>query len=243
MLVGMFLLLSSFSMNAMANSSLRIIFPDVPPMAYIEKSEPKGYCVEVVQEIQKQLKAKSKLEMIPWVRALKEGQKDDLVLLICPKKIPERENLFKWVGPLITSSTSLFVRSESNIKVKTIEEAKDLGNIVMPRGFYSYEQLSSLGFKNLDTAEDPKAALKMLLAGRAAMLALDKSQVYALLAMQGKSTGEVREIIELSTANSYFAFSKSCPDKLVSQWQNELDKMKANGKLSKLQKKWFVTVP
>ncbi|UUZ51013.1 hypothetical protein LP420_16260 [Massilia sp. B-10] len=62
------------------------------------------------------------IEILPWKRAWFLAQSRSDTCIYSVSRIPEREKLFKWIGPINTSDWTLFGRSGRDYKLTTIEE-------------------------------------------------------------------------------------------------------------------------
>ncbi|MBC9251565.1 hypothetical protein A9179_14935 [Pseudomonas alcaligenes] len=218
---------------------LRILTTEVPPLAFTRDGQVTGFCVEVVKAIQQRLGERTPIEVMPWTRAYQIGLSAPNVVLVCPKRTAERENLFKWVGPLLESRTSFYARAGSGIRLASLDEAKQASGILIPRTFYSYTYLKGEGFTNLVAAETSLTAMLMLLAGRQPLLAIDEVQVADLLVRAQVDERAVERVLRAAPAISYLSFSRALPDDLVARWQAELERMKGDGSFARLQKEWL----
>lgn len=201
----------SLAWGALAQAEgLRLLTTDVPPQAFIREGRVTGFCVEVVRAIQARLGDETAIELLPWTRAYQIGLESPDVVLICPKRTAEREALFKWVGPLLESRTSFYALRGSGIRLATLEEARQATGVLLPRTFYSHTLLTREGFTNLLVSETPLTAMRMLLAGRAPLLAIDEMQVPELLRRAGARPDAVRRVYRVAPARSYLAFPATC---------------------------------
>ena len=70
---------------------------------------------------------------VPWARGYKMATTQPDVGLFVAVRTPEREQLFHWVGPIVSTSASLYARSGEASPVTSLEEARQLGRIAVPR--------------------------------------------------------------------------------------------------------------
>lgn len=218
---------------------LRLLTTDVPPLAFSQDGRLTGFCIEVVREIQRRLGEAAGIESLPWTRAYQIGLSEPDVVLICPKRTGEREALFKWVGPLLESRTSFYALRGAGIHLASLEQARQASGVLLPRTFYSYTLLQHEGFTNLVVSETPLTAMRMLLAGRCPLLAIDELQVPELLRRAGASQDAVERVFQVAPARSYLSFSLNVPDRVVARWQAELDRMKQDGSFARLHRQWL----
>ena len=216
-----------------------IIASEIPPMNFMHNGKLTGFCIDVAEEIQRRLGDNNQIELLPWTRAYQIAQREPHVILLCPKRTEEREHLFKWVGPLATSKTNLYAKYGTNITIKNLDAAKKASGILLPRGFYSYSYLRKQGFQNLEQVSDSITMLRMLLAGRQPLMAIDQQQLPALLAQGHADRHSVKNVYQVMSTVSYLTFSLGSQDQQVKMWQQTLDNMKRDGCFAKIYNKWF----
>lgn len=224
---------------------LRIIGSGIPPLSFSRDGVMTGYCVELIRELQRRVGDTTAIELMPWARAYRMGMDGANVILLCPKRTPERETHFKWVGPVLESESAFYALRRSRIKLSTLDDARALQGILVPRDFYSYQYLRDAGFSNLEPVNSSQAMLAMLLAGRRPVMVLDREQLPVLLEQASVAPELVEPVLKLMNIQSYFTFPLDAPDSQVAQWQQALDHIKRDGTLARLQRHWFPggTVP
>jgi len=225
--------------NCVGAQALHILTTEVPPLAFAQNGQLGGFCVEIVAEIQRRVADDTPMQILPWARAYSLAQTQQHTILVCPKRSPEREPLFKWVGPLLDSDTDFFVKKNSVVRIHSLDEAKRFQTILVARDSYTLGYLQANGFHNLYPVNDPAGMLRMLLADRAPVLALERLQLDAVLAQAGMPLSAVRNIFHIQSLPSDLAFSKDIPEKTRERWQAALDAMKRDGSYARIYEKWF----
>jgi polar amino acid transport system substrate-binding protein len=223
--------------------SMQILTADIPPMAFMKDGRVTGYCVDIVREIQRRIGNSTEIELQPWARAYRSALEGENVLLVCPKRTPEREVRFKWVGPLFTSQTNFYARPADRVRIHSLEDAKKLSGVLAPRDFYSYQYLSDAGFMNLEPTNNTLTMLRMLLGGRRPVMVLDHRQLQPLLEEAGAHPEQVEMVYTAFTIGSYLSFPKQAPAEQVAQWQRALDKMKQDGAFARIYRQWYQEAP
>lgn len=224
---------------APAREPLRIIGSGIPPLSFTRDGVITGYCVELFRELQRRVGDTTAIELMPWARAYRMGMEGANVILLCPKRTPEREPRFKWVGPVLESESMLYALRRSRVRLSSLNDARALEGILVPRDFHTYQYLRDAGFTNLEPVNNSQTMLAMLLVGRRPVMVLDREQLPALLEQAGADADQVEPVLKLMSIHSYFTFPPDAPDSQVAQWQLALDKMKRDGALARLQKQWF----
>ena len=85
----------------------------------------KGVSTEVVLAVLKEVNVKAKIELYPWARAYQIATTKKNHLIYSIGRIPERENLFHWVGTIAPYKTSLYkLKIRKDIKIGSLNDAK-----------------------------------------------------------------------------------------------------------------------
>lgn len=223
---------------------LQILGAEVPPLIYLKDERPEGFCVDIVREAQRRIGDEAPVQLLPWARAIARGRLERDVMLVCPKRTPEREEQFFWVGPLFPSRSFFYVRRESPLRITSMDEARALPGVLVPQASYTQDLLAARGFANLvPTSGTGMTGLKMLLAGREPALVLEERQLEALLREAGLPHGAVRPAYPALVVDSYFAFSRGTARERVLEWQRALAEMKRDGTFERLYRQWFGSAP
>jgi polar amino acid transport system substrate-binding protein len=201
------------------------------PLSGTVDKNPGGFTVEIAQEIQRRLGEKTPIQIFPWARGY--------AVIFPTLRIKERENLFKWVGPISTVKASFYALKNSGIKIANLNDAKAVASIGIPRKFWSEQFLLDEGFTNLDFANNPQLMIKKLLAGRNPVIVSIDFTIPTQLANEGASENDVISLFTFLEKSHFFAFSLSTPDDIVAKWQKTLDEMKKDGSFAKVFNKWL----
>lgn len=122
---------------------------DYPPYNYYD-SELKtvlGYSTNQVRKMMVAAGFNYDIKLYPWMRAYNRGLSGARHCVYSTAKNPERENLFHWIGPLVTVEWSLFAKKGTPAaQVRTLAEAKQfvVGGL---EGDASVADLKRQGFK------------------------------------------------------------------------------------------------
>lgn len=209
------------------------------PWTYSENGRPKGFFVDIVEEIASRLGADQiEIEMQPWARAYHSLTTEPKTVIFSVGRSPNREDLFQWVGPVTVHVTYLYARAGSGLSVKSMEDAKKLGVIGVHRSSAGAQLLEDLGFTNLYPVTDALQNVRKLLLGRIdAMLGVDRNMKRRLGEI-GETLESVEHLFITATAGIYIAFSLDVDPGVVEQWQRTLDEMKADGFFEQAEQKW-----
>lgn len=224
--------------SAADTAPLRLLSEEFPPINFTDEGRPSGLAVEVVQGVLQRLGQTLPIEFQPWVRAYREAQGSQPVALFSAARIPEREKLFQWAGPIVTFYSSFYARAGAE-RLKRFDDARRADDVLVVRDWYTAQQLASEGFRNLRYVSDPVQGLRMLLAGRAPLFASERISMPATLAAAGIEPAALEEVYTYASSDGYIAFSPGTPRRVVAAWQREIDAMKRDGSFQAIYKRWL----
>lgn len=145
----------------------------------------------------------------PWKRAyaIALERKDACVFLTT--RTPERERLFKWVGPIRESEWVLAGRAGVDYKIRTLEDARKyrIGTFI---GDARHEYLRSRGFK-VDVVQDDNVNPEKLLLGRIDLWA-SASWAGGPEEYRSLYPGQIVAVLKFNTVGLYLACNKAVPD-------------------------------
>lgn len=237
------LLLVCLSCRVLQAQPLRFYTEEYPPINFSENGEPKGLATEVVQAILQRTGQSAPISVVPWARGYQEALTRPNTGLFVAMRTREREQLFKWVGPITRNVTSFYALRRSFLSISRLEEAREYGEIAVPRDWYSHQRLLAEGFSNLTPVTGPAQVVSMLKLGRVKLMVLDNLSINALLAQGDIQADEVQLLFDFMHSDSYIAFSLQTDDALISLWQSELDAMKRDGSFTVIHQKWLPGEP
>ena len=232
------ILLISIGSTAFA---LDLMSEDYPPYNYPdENGKPTGISVDIVKEIIKATGDSDNIKILPWARSYREIQNKPNKVLFVMTRTPAREFLFKWVGPVANNTWVLFAKKDSDIKVSSLEQVKNLNYRV---GTYLDDAcdiyLREQGFINLHTVPNDQLNVKKLIKGRIDLWIVGEGQGIFKARRENNAHKKIKKVLDIKTTKLYIAFSKTTPNSVINQWQAELDKLKANGKYQEIMNKYL----
>lgn len=202
-----------------------------------------GVSVELVQEIQKRVGSKDPIQVVPWARGYQEAQSDPNVALFSMARNAERNSLFQWVGPLLENSYLLYVKADSKITIKTLEDAKKLKAIGVYRNDVRDQFLTKQGFTNLDRADDSVTNFKKLELGRIDAIAGSNVGMTDLAKAAGFNPEDLKPTVTFMKVQTWIAFSKATPAATVKAWAEALEAVKKDKTYEKIYRKYMHNIP
>lgn len=201
-----------------------------PPLAYEKAGNLKGVAPEVVAKIQAMVQDTSTQEITPWLRAFKDTQSQPMHALFAIVRIPERENLFKWVGPIFGEGDYFFKRKGNPLAIKTLDDAKKVKRIAVRKDGYTHQTLAAAGFTNLDVGPSYSTSFKKLAEGRVDLVLMGEKTYYYMVKKAGVDPDSFeRTTCKFADSTAWIAFSLDVPNATIQKWQTALDQLKNNG--------------
>ncbi|MGD8942712.1 MAG: ABC transporter substrate-binding protein, partial [Desulfobacterales bacterium] len=197
-----------------------------------------GPSVEIVREIQRRVGSEEEIQVYPWARAYKMALENENVILFGMTYTKVRHDKFKWVGPLATKRDILVAKKDSGIKIKDLDDAKNVKRIGTLRDDTRGRLLQSQGFTNLEPVSDEQLNAKKLALGRIDLWAYKIPGLRTVCDLAGVDHTVFEEVYHLREIDLMIAFSKKTPDSIVQMWKTAFDEMVADGTIQKIQKKW-----
>lgn len=185
-----------------------------------------GIAVDIVKEMFTRAGVKYNLTLrFPWDRIYKLALEKPGYGVFVTARLPEREALFKWVGPIGPDDWVMLAKGDSPINLGSLDEARQY-RIGAYKGDAISEYLTDKGVEHGTSLRDQENARK-LVAGQIDLWATgDPAGRY--LAKQEGITG-LKTVLRFDSAELYLALNKDMPDEIVAKLQAALDQMRAEG--------------
>lgn len=215
-------------------ADLQIYAQETPPRTDKRQSMAEGSMIDVVREIQRRIGDTNPIRTVPWARAYHLVDHEPNVAVLQVVRTPSRAPRFQWVGPFDHFSSDLFAIAETDLHLDSIEDAKHVAHIGVVRGSYLDDELTKLGFANLDRQPTLALALLKMKSNRIDLIASDTVTIHDLIDAGNIKNGDIRSIFRIMDASNYIIFSKNTQRNIVDSWQESLDSMKSDGSFDRL---------
>ncbi|AZD58397.1 ABC-type amino acid transport/signal transduction system, periplasmic component/domain [Pseudomonas chlororaphis subsp. aurantiaca] len=185
-----------------------------------------GIAVDIVREMFKRAGINYSLTLrFPWERIYKLALEQPGYGVFVTARLPDREPLFKWVGPIGPDDWILLARDDSKIALQSLEQARKY-RIGAYKGDAIAETLAKQGLKPQVVLKDQDNARK-LVGGQIDLWATgDPAGRY--LARQEGVTG-LKTVLRFHSTQLYLALNKEVPDETVARLQAALDQLREEG--------------
>lgn len=215
---------SSISSLALAKGvdDLRWIAQDYPPYSYIDASgENKGLAIDVLDKILRKAnssKTTADVEIKTFSKIFVKMNNDKNTVFFPLARSPERESMFKWVGPIFKDQPVIFAKANSNITINYIADLKPY-KIVGREAYHGVKQLGDLD--NINFVDNDTAAIQNL-ADKEDLAVCDKLSCLNSIETLGFKEQDYKIVYKLSPSDMYFAFNKDTDDAIVNEVREAL---------------------
>ena len=216
-----------------ADTSLVLLTENFPPynMAkngknFAQDENINGIAADIVREMFKRAEINYSLTLrFPWERIYKLALEQPGYGVFVMARLPDREKLFKWVGPIGPDDWIMLARADSKITLESLDQARKY-KIGAYKGDAIAETLTKQGLAPIMVLRDQDNARK-LVRGQIDLWATgDPAGRY--LARQDGVTG-LKTVLRFNSAELYLALNKNVPDEVVAKLQAALDQLRKEG--------------
>ncbi|HEB49369.1 MAG TPA: transporter substrate-binding domain-containing protein [Desulfobulbus sp.] len=209
-----------------------VLTENLPPVHYEEDGRVVGIATEVVEEIFRRAGLQPDIRVYPWKRAYQIALRTRDSFIFTINRTPEREKLFKWIGPILQKRTCLFkLRSRRDIRVRTLADVKKYTTAVI-LGYALTDRLLAEGFaehRELIVTHNKKSQIRVFLSGHADLITGNEYTLAWALRDEGYSMDAVEPVLVMTEKGYYLAANPSVDDQTVQQLQKAADAVWRNG--------------
>ncbi|QJQ06398.1 ABC transporter substrate-binding protein [Undibacterium piscinae] len=220
-----------------ADAHLILTTEDYPPFNIVDPNNGNlsGISTEKVKEIMHRSGETYTISAYPWARAFQMARTDANTCVFSTTRMPEREAMFKWVGPLVKNNWFVFARADDTRKPKSLE---DLRPYIM--GIYRNdavgEFLTSKGFKT-DIANADADNPRKLLIQRFDFWATGELLGLAILKNQGLQ-GKIVPRFQFNQTEMYLACHPAIAPERIELFNQILKDIEHDGTAAAIEKKY-----
>jgi polar amino acid transport system substrate-binding protein len=195
-----------------------------------------GIAVDIVREIFKRADISYSLTLrFPWERIYKLALEKPGYGVFVTARLPEREKLFKWVGPIGPDDWIMLAKADSKIALDSLEQARQY-RIGAYKGDAIAETLSKQGLKPIVVLRDQDNARK-LVNGQIDLWATGDPAGRYLARQEG--VGDLKTVLRFNSAELYLALNKDVPDEVVARLQKALDELRKEGEVDAIMARYL----
>lgn len=210
----------------------------LPPLSYEQDGQLTGLAVELLRRMADTAGLELNLALQPRLRAEKSFVDTPGSLLFPLARLPERENRFRWVGPIVPRRVSIYCLAQrTDIRFRGLQQLEGL-RVGATAGTATLEQLLAAGLKpgkELEVAPSYETSVRKLLAGRMDLLVIGDLNLYWQLHQMREAPERIREVAVLDASADYsFGLRLDGDAALADALQRALDTLRRSGAIERL---------
>ena len=203
---------------------------------FAQENNINGIAVEIVRQTFKRAGIGYSMTLrFPWDRIYKLALEKPGYGVFVTARLPEREALFKWVGPIGPDDWIMLARADSTLELASLQDARTY-RIGAYKGDAIAQELGRQGMNPITVLSDKDNARK-LVEGQIDLWATgDPAGRY--LARQEGVTG-FKTVLRFNSTELFLALNKSTPDDIVQKLQAALDELRNEGVVDRIMGKYL----
>lgn len=222
--------------------TLRLTTESLAPynMISADLREVRGIVGDKVQEMMRRAGIRYTLAPSGWNRAYELARTQPDTCAFSTARLPEREALFKWIGPLAVTEWQIYVRRDFKTPATGITELRGV-----PINTYRADAISvylhAQGYMAQDS-ETQEGCLASLLAGRGDYWAAGNTSGPMLLARLN-ATDKVRPLFTFHHNELYLACNPAVGNDLVGRLRTAMQQMQDDGTMQRIDAAYLPNQP
>jgi ABC-type amino acid transport substrate-binding protein len=232
--------------SAQAIDDLTLITEHYPPYNFERDGRLQGVAVDLILAIFEKLGAKRGRDSIkqwPWARGYRQLLRKPSTVLFSTTRTPEREALFKWVGPISPTTIGLVARKDRGVVVRSPADMKryrlgvvvdDVGELLLLRAGFTVGELDRVSGTDVT-----RISINKLNMGRIDAWSYERNVALWAIREAGYDPADYEMVHVLSEGHLYYAFHKDTPDALIARLQGALDELLRDGELERIRARYL----
>lgn len=179
-------------------------------------------------------KTPGRVKTVSWKRGYEEALGKPDIALFPTTRTPEREDLFHWIGPILSIQWVFFSHADSKLVINSLDDARRVGSIGTYTNDSKEEWLKAHGFTNLVSVMDNQTNIRKLYQGRIDLMVETPDVIYQWPKRYGLDPSKLVMAYPFKTVDLYLALSKDTAPDTVRAYQKAFDEMIQDGTLLEL---------
>lgn len=237
-LASIFVIISMAAISCLAADephavkNLTYITEQFPPYNYQEGGKLQGISVDLLEKMCTNMSVnlnQSDIRLLSWTEGYQKTLKESNTVLFSTARLPQREHLFKWVGPIGPIRNVLLAKKDKILNISSAEDLKKY-KIGAIKDDSAVQMLLDKGVKKEDLVLEntPSQIIKMLQNRSIDAWAYGDTAGIWLIQKSGANPIDFEVVYVIDQIDYYYAFNKETPDSIVQPFQQALDYIKSN---------------
>lgn len=218
--------------QATSAKDLTYITEQFPPYNYQEDGKLQGISIDLLDKMWGRMSVnlnRSIIKLLPWTEGYQRTLDEKNTVLFSTARLQQREQLFKWAGPIGPIRNVLLAKKDKNLNIYTAEDLKKY-KIGAINEDSAVQMLLDKGVKKEDLVLEPTSnpIIEMLQNGSIDAWAYGDTAGIWLIQKSGSNISDYGVAYVLGQTDYYYAFNKETPDSIVQSFQQAIDYVKSN---------------
>ncbi len=212
------------------NMRLQLLTEEFPPYNFVGPGGTvTGSSTDVVREIATRLGVDAEIELVSWADGYNRTLSTPDTALFSTARTTERENLFRWVGPIGSYDFTFFARGDAGISLSSLEEAKKSGTIAVVQDDARHQYLVARNVSDIALYPNDESCVRALMSGEAQLWLGSAVSANQTIVRAGYRPEDIRPLYQVQQSELYIAFNNRTSSATVAAWQDTLDALKRDG--------------
>ena len=230
-IVAAMLTLACAASQAQPAAHLYLATEAAAPHSMLEGKRVVGIGADTVRELMERAQIKHTIELLPWKRAYAAALERRDTCVFSTTRTPERETLFKWIGPIGEADWVLMARADRQLRLGSLDDARRY-RIGTYNGDARDLYLRARGF-DVDPAPNDLLNPRKLMANRIDLWAASIRRGSVAVARMGYE-GKIVPVLVFNSVRVYLACNPAVPDALTARLDTALEAMTRDGTLQRI---------
>lgn len=226
---------------SLAASNLQAFTEEFPPFNYMARGQHRGLANDILDAVIARSGLQIERQSYPWTRSVYMTGETPDSLLYTTVRTPEREHLYRWVGPFDDCDVQLIrLRHRKDVHVASFADARHY-RIGAARNSAGTQLLQAKGFplQQIDTSASEEKSVRMLYAERfelsVGMLIAHRFEAKR----QGLDPDAMEVLYTLQKGSGcYFAFNPKVNAQSFTRFEKAFEELKQSGELKRIRERY-----
>jgi polar amino acid transport system substrate-binding protein len=207
----------------------QLMTEEYPPVTFMKEGNMTGFVTDMVREIASRQNIPDNIRLTSWKNAYNMALLYPNVILFSTERTPEREKLFRWVGPVGKNNVIFYAKKGSGIVINSLGDAKQMEAIATTTDWFTEQYLQKQGFTNLVSSGSPEENVRQLMKGEAKLSIFTDLTVSEIVQNSGYSMEDLEPVFTVTQTYFYIAISKDTSEEVYQKWVAALNTLKQDG--------------
>lgn len=233
------LLAAALQAGQVAAAGLQLVTENYPPYNFSSRDSRRieGVSTDIVRELMSRAGQGYTLQLLPWQRAISLAEKRPQTCVFSMSRTPEREQRYRWIGPLVANDWVLFARSSDQRRLARLDDARPY-RIGSYQGDAIVQYLRERNF-DVDVAVSDDRNPPKLLARHIDLWATGR--LIGLHMLQQQKIAGIEPVLIFHRTEMYLACSRQLPEALVDKLNLLLRQMENDGSIARVYARYGYT--